>query len=609
MKSVALIITATLLAASRPAVAEDVTVTARIAPTVVSVGSDAILTVTVEGKFRRGASPELPPLDDFYVSESGTSQNFQFINGKTHSSIIHTYVLTPLKEGTFHVEPIKVRIGDRDYIAGAVTLEVTAARSSVTTPGADPTETRSTIARDLPGEKESIFVNATVDHDTVYVNQQITWTLGYYTDGRVGLLRSPNYTPPSAEGFWVEDLPPQNKYYTQVSGRRYLVNEIKRGYFPTAPGVYEIGEARVDVVVDDPSAGRSRIDEFFSRSFSRGVGRQHTLLTEKAPVVVLPLPTAGRPATFGGIVAQDMVVSLSADKQVAQVGEPINVVIEVDGVGNMKTIPPPRLELDGMKVYESGSSSDSFKKDYVVTGRRKYEFVIVPQEEGRRTIPAVEMSYFDPLQKRYLVARSHSVPLDIQPGTAEEGRKVIYAGGGDDIEVINRDIRFIHPVPSVIAMSSSSLVTSRVFVAAHVLPLLALFVSMAAERRRRRLSGDVGYARSSRALRKAQRGLDRGRKCLVSGDVEGTYAALSEATEGYLADKMNVSRAGLTTEVVVDHLESKGVDADEIASVSRLLVTCDAARFGAATMSADAARNAIEDVHGVLGGLERKLQW
>jgi hypothetical protein len=172
---------------------DDITVRAAVAPTTAAVGDQVSLTIEVRGKFRRSMSPQLPPLDDFDIFEAGTAQNFSFVNGQATSSITFSYVLVPKAEGSFRIEPIQFTVNGKQYTANPITLEVTAAGAGVGAPptgNAPDTESRGDLS------DESIFVAASVDADTVYVNQQITWTLGYYTDGRVDLLRSPNYSPP-----------------------------------------------------------------------------------------------------------------------------------------------------------------------------------------------------------------------------------------------------------------------------------------------------------------------------------------------------------------------------------------------------------------------------
>jgi len=586
-----------------PALADDVSVSASLDRTVAQVGNEVTLTVTIQGKFRRSVDPELPPLGEFDLYSGGTSQNFSMTNGRVQSSISYRYILVPKSEGKFEIGPIKFTVSNREYATKPIQLEVVAASASLA-----PKSAPSPATEDPQGgvdEDRSIFIEAEVDRDTVYVNQQVTWTLGYFSDGRITLLRSPNYTPPEAEGFWVEDLPPQNKYYTNLGGRRYLVNEIKRGYFPTSPGLFEVGPAKVDVIIDDMTA--NRMDDFFSRNFrSRGFGKSQSLVTKTKEIVVLPLPLRSRPENFGGVVAEGLTLSISADKQVVQVGEPVNLVVVLNGTGNMKTVAPPALSgMESFKVYESGSQSDLFKKGYVVTGRKKYDYVVVPKVQGRHTIPAIEMPYFDPAKKKYMVARSHAVHLDVQPGAKEEGRKIIYAGAGDDFEVISQDIRFIQSVPSSMAVSAGVIANGRLWIAVHVLPLCALVASVMVERRRRRFRANVGLARASRALRDAEKKLDSARKSFRSGTVEEGLAVVSGAVSGYFADKLNTAAAGLTLDMVDDFLRRKRVGEQTADAVRKLLAECDAARFAAGRYSAEQGAEMAARASDVLRETER----
>jgi hypothetical protein len=592
-----------LFAASAPR-ADDVSVRASIDPTTVEVGGQAVLTIEVSGKFRNSASPILPPLDDFDKYEAGTSQNFSFVNGQTSSSITYNYILSPKKEGTYTIQPIRFQVGDKQYTANPVTVTVVAAQPGVSVPQGNAPQIRGSARGDVPGEDESIFVGASVDKDTVYVNQQVTWTLGYYTDGRVELLRSPNYSPPSSEGFWVEDLPPQNKYYANIHNRQYLISEIKRAYFPTAPGTYTIGEARVDIVVDD--FGRGNINDFFSRGLSGGFGQQKSLTTKARKIVVKPLPDRGKPADFNGAVASNLSVSMTADKQTANVGEPVNVTVEINGTGNMRTLSPPKLTgIDKFKFYESGNSTDSFKQDYVVSGRRKFSFVLVPQEEGQFTVPAVSISYFDPARRSYRTAQSAPVPLRVNPGTNENGRKIVYAGGSDDFQVLNRDIRFIHTPPAALAAARAPFYTRSWFLVAQALPVILLAGSLVVERRRRRYAEDIGFARRSRALRDAERRLMEADGAFRAGKTEAGFAAMHMAVYGYFADRANVPSASLSNESMAAWLETNGVDASHIEATRRVIAACDMARYASATADANQGRDLAKTMRDTLAAIEK----
>jgi hypothetical protein len=581
----------------------DVTVTASVQPQSIAVGEQATLTVSVQGKFRKSGGPQLPALEDFDVYEAGSSQNFSMINGEISSSVSFSYVLVPRKEGSFTIEPIRYTVGDKVYTADPVSLTVAKGQASISQPST-PQQTRDTGDS---AQGKNLFIEAIADRDTVYVNQQITWTLGFFTDGRVRLMQSPSYYPPESEGFWEEDLPPVKKYNTTINNTRYLVNEVKRAYFPTAPGDFTIGAARVEVRTDDWD--QSSRDDFFRRPLrSFGFGTPKTLSTQPVGITVLPLPQAGKPAGFSGIVASGMTIDLRASKQVAQVGEPVNVTLKIQGQGNMKTIAAPALEdIDGFKIYESGSSSQISKNNYIVSGSKTYEYVLVPKVEGKKQIPSLRISYFDPVDKRYKTARTAPIHLDVKPGVQEDGRRIVFAGGDDQIEVLAKDIKYIHPVPSVLSLSSPRLYENVAYRILHIVPLLAVLLALAGERRNRRWRDNFQLARSERAAREALKKLSAAKKDLNQGNLDKLYSSVSASLWNYLADKMNVSAAGLTLESAEEFLDERGIGEDEIFGLKAILTRCDAAKYSAGAVTEDQDGDVLAKAQQIIKSMEKRI--
>jgi len=586
MKLLAALICVATVAVLPSVVAADVSVRVTVDPAVIPLGGEASMTVTVEGKFRRSAQPELPDLDAFTIYQAGTSQSFTIVNGRPTSSLQFSYVIVARQEGTHTIEPVRFEVNNKVYTADPVTVEVVKSQSQLPPPtgGAD--------GGDVDADDRPVFITAKVDRDTVYVNQQITWTLGFFTDGRIEMLRSPEFSPPTSEGFWVEDLPPQSSRYQEIDGRRYLVNEIKRGHFPTAPGEYTIGQARVDIVVDDGGSGRA--NDFFGRRLrSFGFGKPVSLKSDAVPITVLALPRSGRPANFSGLVGRNLKVSLRADKQVVEVGDPVNLTMEISGEGNFKTMAAPEVpEIDGFKIYESGSKSDLFKKEYRVAGRKKTDYVLIPREEGPQAIPAIRLSYFDPVARKYMTARSQSVQLEVQPGEQEEGRRVIFAGSGENIEVLGRDINYIHSVPARITARASRPYANGWVLALNALPLLAVVASLFVERRRRQWLDQGPRARAMRAAGEAAKRLGAATRAVGDGRVAESYSMVALALCEYAGAKMGVAAAGLTTDAIADFLAEKDVDEETIERMRSVLAFCDSVQYSGA--SADDAGQAGE---------------
>lgn len=581
----------------------DVSISARVDPSVVAVGNEATLVITIRGKFRKTAQPQLPPLDEFEVYQSGTSQSFSIVNGRRQVLLAFTYVLVAKKEGRYTIEPIRFQTGGNIYTADPITIEVVQAASQLPAPS-------SPAADDLDSEDGApIFIRAAVDRDTVYVNQQITWTLGFYTDGRIDLLRSPEYSPPSSEGFWVEDMAPQKNYYSMIGDKKYLVNEILRAFFPAAPGEYTIGAAEIEIVLDD-FAGRTAFDDFFNLRRRRlGFGKARRLSTDPIQVTVLPLPRQGRPGNFSGLVGRELQMSLTTDRTAVRAGEPVNVTLEITGEGNFKTMAAPEIaDIRGFKMYESGSSSELFKSNYVVSGRKITNFVLIPRDEGEAVIPPIELSYFDPYNRRYHTIQSQPLRLQVSPGAqGEGGTQVVFTGSGEDIEVLGRDIHHIHPVPAQLTPAGAPFYRRGVFLALNSLPLLVVALSLVVQRRRQRWSNDVPRARARRALRAADRRLAAAEELMRKGHSEEVFAGVSAAIRNYLADKMNASAPGLTEQDIGTFLEAQQVSAEERRRVHSLLAECDGARYSAAAASTRAAEKTLRDARVLIKALETSV--
>jgi hypothetical protein len=605
LRLVSIMVTAVLaacVAIPRAAAAEDVSVSAVVEPAVVAVGDQATLVVTIQGKFRKGDKPVLPALDDFSVFESGTSQSINFVNGAVTSSLIYTYMLVPRTEGMFTIAPITFKLKDKVYEANPVKIEVVAQAAQIPPPAPRPS---GQADRQSSGEARPFFVKAAVNRDTVYVNQQVTWTLYFSIDVGANLFQSPTFVPPEAEGFWMEELPPIKKYYDDLGDRRYLVNELKRGYFPTAPGAYTIGPSQVTVTVDD--GGVPSRNDLFSRSFrSFGFGKPVDLFTEERSVMVLPLPAKGKPAGFSGVVGRNISMRLAADKQVVQVGEPVNLVLEIGGEGNIKTVSAPSFEnLKDFKVYQSGSSSNVYRNNYTVSGKKKYEYVLVPKKEGKHTIEQIRLHFFDPIAHAYKYAATAPLHLDVKPGTEGEGREIIFAGGSD-IEILGSDINHIHPAAAVLAVAGGGLHRSAVYLALHAIPALAVIVSLGIERRRRRWRNDATRSRSERALGEAEKALRSARNRLKKGARGDVMPAVAAALTGYLANKMDVSAAGLTFGEIEEYLAGKRVEDEYRLEVRAILNACDAARYAQGSAAEEEAPGMVERTAKLLPLLEKR---
>lgn len=563
-----------LLALASSVRAADLTVEATVDRTTVPLDGQIVYTVTVRGGLRQVPDPELPDLSkDFTVYRGGTSRNFQFINGQVSGSSSFSYTLVPRRQGAITIGKALLRAGGSTYESGVITVKVTAsqgAAGSAPGRGAAPGEERAA------GSDREVFVTTSVDRKTAHVQEQITLTFRFYQ--HINLLESPNYTPPTTTGFWMEDLPPRPAFNEVLNGRRFYVTEIKTALFPTAPGEFTIGPAQLECVV--PVATRAIDNDPFSM-FGRPMldGRRMTLKSDPIKITVKSLPE-GAPREFVGAVGRYR-ISGRLDKTEVPQGEPVTLILEVSGNGNIKSVRDPAWPtLSDFKVYDSTSSTDVGKDGGVLSGTKVWQQILVPLKAGTLTVPPIRLAYFDPVTDRYEMLATAPQTLRVTPAAVTPGGGTGSIARGA-IEVVGQDIRFIHTHAPRFRLRGQRPWDTAGFWLLQILPVMVVAATFALERHRRRLDSDPGFARGIRSGREAGRRLQRARK-LLAGTDPGFYTEVASAVRGYVADRTNRAAAGLTLEEIRTLLAARPIRPELIERVVLLLEHCDMARYAPA---------------------------
>ena len=119
-----------VVASSSLVFAEDISVQARVNRRHVPLNGRLHLSLEINGT--QNVQPPNLTLDGFDAQYLGPSTQISVINGQMSSSVSHTYVLTPEKEGTFTVGPIAVTIHGRAYQTQPIEVTVLPPASVVT---------------------------------------------------------------------------------------------------------------------------------------------------------------------------------------------------------------------------------------------------------------------------------------------------------------------------------------------------------------------------------------------------------------------------------------------------------------------------------------------
>ena len=528
------------------------------------------LTITANESISHLPAPEID-LRDFYAEGPAMSTQMNIVNFQTSFTRELTYTLYARRTGKITIGPARLKFGNKIYETRPIALEI-AAGSTRQLPRSDR---RNSSDQDASLD-EFLFVAARPDRKRAYVGQQITvdYDLFYrFQLHNVGFKEIPSFT-----GFWVKEL----FVAQQLEGRREVVEGVafnaaplrRVALFPTHPGTHWV--APLVVSCDVPQRPGRRGSLFDDLLLGRG-SRTVLLSSDSLKVEVLPLPEESRPEGFTGAVGR-FTLNVQSQPAILPVGDPVTVTVAIGGVGNLDAIEVPEIEVPpGIKAYDPKIKEEESTRNGLYGGRRIYEYILIPEVGGMLEVPPIRFAYFDPDQEMYRVLESEPIFVNSQ-GAAATQEPESYGLSRRDIQAVGQDIRYIKPNADSLGAGVALYHSIGFWVLQGTLPLAFLGL-LFHQRHRQRLEGDVAYARRRRARGEAGRRLKRAGELLEAEEGGEFYAEIQRALLAFLADRLNLSAAGLTQESSGLALEEKRVEAPLVKAMRDLLVQCDYARF------------------------------
>ena len=417
---------------------------------------------------------------------------------------------------------------------------------------------------------------------------------------------------PQLEGFMAEDLQsPRRLNFTAqtVNGVRYNVALLKRyAIFPVLSGQVSVDPLVIGCQVPAKKRSRRSRSPFDFDGFDSFFGsyEEKTVRSMPLAIEILPLPQSGVPEGFTGTVGE-YAIDVKSDTRSIEAGQPVQLLVTVSGEGNPETISEPTLILpEGFDKYDSKASTESIVRSGKITGKKSFEYILIPRTAGELTIEPVRFAYFDPAREAYATVRTRPVNLRVTPARKTQADSIPgFIFTKENIHLIGKDIRFIKPDMEALRGQRGLLFRSWGYWTAHLVPPLVLLVLTSYRRHRRKLGEDTGYARLRRASRMAKSRLSTAKGLLAKGERPPFYAEIARALTEYVADKVNASAPGMTREELTAHLVSLGVKEEVKANFLDALEACDFARFAPSRQGADEMASMLERARKLLVSVER----
>jgi len=160
--------------------------------------------------------------------------------------------------------------------------------------------------------------------------------------------------------------------------------------------------------------GRDPFDMFF-KDFGDPFGRTITYMLQSQPIKIIvdPLPE-GAPQGFRGAVG-DFYLDVELDKNRVKADEPVNFTVTISGTGNVKLLETPDLVLPaGVENYPPKVTEEINREGEVISGKKMFEYLLIPRNPGKRRFEPVTYVCFDPARGEYVTLTSGGMDLEVE---------------------------------------------------------------------------------------------------------------------------------------------------------------------------------------------------
>ncbi|MEG5263743.1 BatD family protein [Pseudomonas sp. JDS28PS106] len=371
--------------------------TASVDRTRLLVGETVELTLETTD-FTQFGKPDLSVLDaDFEVRDSRQLNRLTTLDGTTEATTRWIITLLPRRTGSV-VIPV-LQLGELK--SQPVTLQVVQGDS-----------------QEPATELAPVFIEATLDQDSTYVQAQAVLTLRIYHS--VSLFDDSSMTPLQIPEARIEKLGDSRTYEKLINGVRHGVIEMRYAIYPQQSGVLIIPpQVFTATLVQTPGENPQQN----ANPFGPQPGRLVRVSSAQVPLTVKPKP-ADYPANVPWLPARSLTLEerWSPEPGNSQVGDSLTrtLVLKAEGQAGSQLPPLPATDVAGLRRYPDQPQLNNLASERGLIGTREEREALVPGRAGAIELPAVDITWWntheDHLEHTSLPARTLQVAAN--PGLA-----------------------------------------------------------------------------------------------------------------------------------------------------------------------------------------------
>lgn len=333
----------------------------QIEPTQVVEGESFQLTLSQENS-QQMTVPNLTVLQrDFTVLGTERNLSYSVINGQAQSVSQWVITLRAKKSGIVTIPSISFGKEKSDPL----TINIAASNTP---------KIRRAVSNQ--NQDEDFFIEALVNENQPFVNQQVIYTVKIFNRKR---LLNADYQGPSAEDLLLIPFSDGKRYQTTRNNREYIVEEQTYALFPQKSGTLTIQSPVISAMVYDINPQRIKVQD------------------SPLQLKVRSIPKAYKAKNW--LPAQQINLSEQYENssQVMSQGSTLVRTVTIEGVAVPGQLLPslPFTEDKAFNVYPEKGREQNLVKQGVIVGSVSIKVTYLFKEPGRITLPAITVPWFN----------------------------------------------------------------------------------------------------------------------------------------------------------------------------------------------------------------------
>ncbi|MBC3195744.1 BatD family protein [Pseudomonas poae] len=332
--------------------------------------------------------PDLSPLDaQFEVSGTRQINQLTTLGGDNHATTRWIITLLPKENGEVVIPPLQVG----EYRTQPIALQV-----------------METASQNTSAELAPVFVQASLDQNTAYVQAQVLMTVRVYHS--VSLYDDSSLTPLQIPDARIEQLGESRTYEKVINSIRHGVIETRYAIYPQRSGAVEIPAQTFSATLVESRPAQENTLQGTKPGKLIHVSSAPMLLTVKPKPALYPADAPWLPAR-----SLTLTESWNPEPEHVQVGDSLtrSLTVKAEGLSSAQLPALPSTDIAGLRRYPDQPVLGNQNSDRGLVGSREDREALVPNRVGALELPPLEVVWWntheDHLERTSLPARTLQV--------------------------------------------------------------------------------------------------------------------------------------------------------------------------------------------------------